>query len=373
MVSRDNKFMQNFTFSSPSGTTVSSRVRYRDLFQVILAQSGDFKNPTPHAYERRKIWYANGVRTTGGITETGPFGEDYGFILDEDGAATTASVYNKALKNLYDQIRSSDLNLTVDVAEWKQLDRMLDKMSKRTIPRLIEYARKAKKKQRRGMTLEEAKNAIGNSWLEYRYGWKPLLSSIYGIVNFERSIASHRKLIGRATSKNRWHVFKAASGLNPPQIYDVTHSRRCEIGITYRVSQPWLFDLTRAVSLNPLAIAWELAPYSFVVDWFIDIGGYMQAMEQAMFFGLTFEKGHVTYTDKVDVKGSLKGSFGTAPVRQIDAPFRTILTRLNRSRLLSPPMPRLPGFEPHLGWTRLASAAALLNQILSPDPKLFRG
>lgn len=371
MSNRNNAFYQTFVTTSPSGVTTENRVRYRDKFDAVNARSGNFKDPTPHSYVHTQIWYPNGTRNTSTSTSAGPFGEDYGYILDESEAVSTAAIYNQTLTKLYQQLRDSDLNLSVDVAEWKQLDRMLEKTKMRTIPRLIAFAKRAKRKQRPGMTMEEAKNAIGNSWLEYRYGWRPLLSSIYGLVNFERSIASHRKLMARTTSKVSWHRAIAASGSTPPCSYDVRHSRRCEIGITYRVDQPWLFDATRIVSLNPVAIAWELLPYSFVVDWFLDIGGYMQNLEQSLFLGLTFERGYVTYTDKVEVTGRYQGTWGSSG-NSINAPFRTRLTRLGRTPLSAPPRPKMPHFEPHLGWQRMLSAAALLNQILSPDPKLFR-
>lgn len=370
MSNRNNAFYETYVSKTSSSTYTESRVRYRDILSATNVRVGDFVHPTPHSYERTRIWYPKGTRQSTNQVDTGPFGEDYGFVIDETQAASQDSVYNEALRKLYEQLRDSDLNLTVDAAEWKQLDRMLGHTSKK-LQRLYKYARRAKKKQRYGMTVAEAENAIGNAWLAYRYGWMPFLSSIYGVATYARHIASRRKLKARAKCVNVWSRSVAASGFVPPHQYTVSHSRRCEIGIIYRIAQPWLFNTTRIVSLNPLAIAWELLPYSFVVDWFIDIGGYMQELEQSMFLGLTFEQGYVTFTDKVVVTGQFKGSWsnGTAT---INAPFKTQKTRLGRTALTAPPRPALPSFDVHMGWQRMLSAAALLRQILSPDPRLFR-
>lgn len=370
MVARDNKFYQTYTSTNQYGSTQESRVRFRDIFSPTIAHSGNFVDPTPHAYEHRQYWYPNGTRTSSASVDVGPFGEDYGLVLDESGAISQTAIFNQTLKKLYDQVRESSLNLSIDVAEWRQLDRMLVKMRLKTIPKLIALARRARRSRKPGMSIDQARIAIGNSWLELQYGWFPLLMSIFGIATFAQSIASHRKLIARSTSRSTWSVNNPAAGILPPVHWTTKHSRRCEIGITYRVSNPWLFDVSRAASFNPVAVAWELTPFSFVADWLIDIGGYLELLEQSFFAGLTFERGHVTHTDKVEIVGAYKGSWSTNST--IDAPFRMKVTRLSRAPLTGPPRPYLPRFEPRLGWQRLVSAGALLNQLLSPVPRKTR-
>lgn len=372
----DKHYMTRVDYLDGVQVGTSEVLRYRRIFAAINARVGNFIDPTPHTYESTKIWYPLGERSvaSGGhvVKAVGGFGEDYGYVFDEAEAASQASVYNEVVRKLYDQLRDSDLNLSTDIAEWKQLDRMLEGAFRTAAPRLYRWARKAKNHAKPGMTLDEGRMAIGNAWLAYTYGWRPLLSSIWGLLNFERSICSKRKLKARAKRVVVWSRSVPGVGTTPPYHYTVRHSRRCEIGMTYRVSSPNLFDVTRITSVNPIAIAWELMPYSFVVDWFVDVGGYMRDMEQSFFLGLDFSSGYTTYTDKVIVFGRYSGSWGAGTA--INAPFRTVKTRLHREPLLGPPKPRLPRFEPHLGWRRLTSAAALLQQILSPVPdRISRG
>lgn len=347
----------------------SSPPRYKRVVAATNVRTGDYVNPTPHSYKITKIWYPQGwYEYPGGgkirYRKEGTLG-GFGYYTDDSEAPSLSTVYNEALSRLYSQVRDSDLALSTDIAEWKQLDHMLEKSFERIAPRLYRFARNAKKKRKSWMTVDQARTAIGNAWLQAQYGWRPLLSSIWELLQFERSISSSRKLKARAQRVNTWTHRVAGTASWPPYHWMVRYSTRCEIGITYRVSSPALFDLTRVTSLNPIAIAWELMPYSFVVDWFVDVGGYMRDWEQSWFLGLDFVRGYVTYTTKEVLVGSYSGSWDQS---SIEAPFKTITVQLNRSGLTAPPRPKPPSFEPHLGWQRLTSAAALINQILSPHP-----
>jgi hypothetical protein len=53
-----------------------------------------------------------------------------------------------------------------------------------------------------------------------------------------------------------------------------------------------LLQANRLGVINPLAIAWELYPFSFVIDWFVPIGSVLTAATATA--GLEFVSGHTT-------------------------------------------------------------------------------
>jgi hypothetical protein len=117
-------------------------------------------------------------------------------------------------------------------------------------------------------------------------------------------------------------------------------------------------------SLNPASIAWELTPYSFVVDWFVDFGGYMRSLESAMLMHSSFVDGFFSYS-------ALNETHTWANMVQHPSPevntFWSIQGRFyakyfKRERMVTVPIPRPPVFNANLGSTRLLNAAALMSE-----------
>lgn len=135
------------------------------------------------------------------------------------------------------------------------------------------------------------------------------------------------------------------------------------------------FDLARWTSLNPASIAWELTPYSFVVDWFLDIGGTLRNFETAVLSQGSFHHGYIDYLMYYDSDQEFVylGSHGGA----VDGDDIIVSGNLYESDfvrevLTSYPYPRLPSFNAKLGWQRLLSAAALLTTAL-PKSRRYHG
>lgn len=63
-------------------------------------------------------------------------------------------------------------------------------------------------------------------------------------------------------------------------VTDVTTHTKCEkrIKFHYRVDNEILRTLSQLSLTNPLEVAWELVPFSFVVDWMLPIGDYLSNM-----------------------------------------------------------------------------------------------
>lgn len=125
-----------------------------------------------------------------------------------------------------------------------------------------------------------------NLWLEGRYGWRVL---IYEIQDLHDTITKFDKKRTRFTEYAH-HVDRSTSVLTDPDLYliglpdgllanapyyrikyniDSTISYRGTVSADFQPNQ-WRFDL--------LNTAWELVPYSFVVDWFLAVGEWINAM-----------------------------------------------------------------------------------------------
>jgi len=110
------------------------------------------------------------------------------------------------------------------------------------------------------------KRSPTGDWLALRYGWRPFLSDIY---NLSQAI--------KLRDTPRGAVFKASNflGINGSSIWEFSGTgRHSQQLICYAKEKP--FSLPEYLGLSdPATIAWELLPWSFVVDWSIPIGSYI--------------------------------------------------------------------------------------------------
>lgn len=266
------------------------------------------------------------------------------------------SLYNDALDKLTEKVRGS-LDLAIDLAEAGQTIKMFKLMDK-----VVDYTKVFKRKY--GLL-----KGFGNAWLEYTYGVKPLLSSIYGIADENlRYVINHTQgFSARKTDKD----FKpgqinllTVQGSKDLDILKSECKRSLTIGIGLTLDQ---FDLSRWTSLNPVSIAWELTPLSFVADWALNVGGYLRNMETAALNSSKFRGGYVTKLSVSDIKiahgHSGQNEAGNGYVE--DHTFGTFKgVDITRTVLLDYPIPTLPSFDVKLGSSRMLSAASLLAGLL---------
>lgn len=127
-------------------------------------------------------------------------------------------------------------------------------------------------------------------WLEIQYGWKPLLSDVYGAVQALEASSGRTffEVVGRAKDRKRDRVTSLNGGTS------VGSYRETEVGcrtyLRYSVSDDVLLQACQVGLNNPLLLAWELLPFSFVADWFLPVGDYISALGTA-FSGLSFVDG----------------------------------------------------------------------------------
>lgn len=132
--------------------------------------------------------------------------------------------------------------------------------------------------QRSPLTLQKWS---ANAWLELQFGWKPLLQDIYDAAGAYSSLIEGEyfptlSISGKGATVRRTtgEVYESSSAIDrfwTDIVYEVDYS----ISGLFKIINPGL-TLVHAFGLdNPLSIAWDLVPFSFVVDWFLPIKRYI--------------------------------------------------------------------------------------------------
>lgn len=199
-----------------------------------------------------------------------------------------------ALALLYERAKNQKVNLGQALAERAQTASLLAD----TVVRLASAVALAKK----GNIAAAAKKLfpgnskeLANDWLVFQYGVKPLISDIEG--------AAEHLAVGESLS---FDIIAKISADVPPAVTtyphrsymyaDTTLVSHGKVSVTYKVrvvaSAALQRDLSRLGFLNVESLIWELLPYSFVVDWFLPIGDYLNSRDA--FSGLSIVHGHKT-------------------------------------------------------------------------------
>lgn len=193
-----------------------------------------------------------------------------------------------------------------------------------------------------------------NNYLEFHFGWSPLVSDLYATAEILCSPVPEQH-IKQSAGMSFSEIHNETLGLQ--EIRAAVKARvKAKIGCTVTVNNPNIWMLNRLGLLNPVAVVFETVKFSFVADWFINFSEVLGSMTD--YWGLSMTKTYhtVSYSETRSWTASTSGSFYTSGANES---FQMV-------RLPSlPPGPSLSLRKPWvLSPRRGAAAASLLVQLL---------
>lgn len=203
----------------------------------------------------------------------------------------------------------------------------------------------------------DAARFAARSWLELTYGWKPLLSDIDGAAEKLATMlnANTSDVIVRGTGEDVINYESATSTV----VHRGTFSAKCYWSVELKVVDDKLRLKTSLGLTNPASLAWELLPFSFIADWFIPIGAWVDGLSVLNGYSIV-QKSRTTVT-------RLSGLSETTPTNTFvksgfTASLSLLETETNRVTTVNPTL-RSPFFDmgTKLGASRLTTALSLLK------------
>lgn len=276
---------------------------------------------------------------------------------------------SECLSDILNQVKGHDFNLGVELAQGKQTVRLLSD----NLGRLGRAALALKRgdfagaarclgvSPRKGSKLKPSD--ISGRWLELQYGWLPLLSSSYEAMKAFAEIANGpRKFLFRSSRRRKatWELSTA------PTTCTLRVEGYVRTALQYEMYEE--MSMSRQLGLeDPLSIAWELTPWSFVVDWFFPFGNYLSLLNQ-----IPKLKGRWLVTDSLVVERSkVKANYLAInrgpPLWKQDVlqlpDFTYWMNKTKRTYLETPPAVPFPNFKFGLDSSkRFYNALALAHQ-----------
>lgn len=154
----------------------------------------------------------------------------------------------------------------------------------------LERAPKGVRNPPRRTTPRERLRTFASNYLEFHFGWSPLIGDIYEAAEvLSNPITPHkvraRGKISRILTQGPWPTYQdSVNTYRRPELTD-GFTQTIEWRAEVLVSNPNLALAQQCGLVNPLTIAWELVPFSFVLDYFLNVGDFLDQFTE--FAGLT--------------------------------------------------------------------------------------
>lgn len=253
----------------------------------------------------------------------------------------------------------------------KKISGALNDLRKGNIPGAVKtlWSTSSPKFRRRGGPSKT--KDLANNWLELQYGWKPLLQdirdSMEALARYNLANADIVHVTGSATVEDKVTsdvgLFEYGAVVGGKLI--TTTNSHFKYGLRYQISSHLVSFLAQTGFTNTLSLEWEILPFSFVVDWFLPVGNWLQTF--SAWDGLQFLDGYTT--SFVRQRATLAISYSGQPVPSdphytftANGSMTREWVKLSRGTLSSFPSGRFPQFKNPFSIVHVSNALALLRQ-----------
>lgn len=335
-----------------------------------IAVQGDHKTPSPYFVSNVRNHRSFGVKrcVTYGYTDSGNLHQvatvPNSLVSSTPLADILSESEDKALLKFTQIMRGRDSkighNLLIDVFESPELKRLI---------RQLDDILKSMKRRRFLKLLGKASPAVvaAEYYLMWKFGIEPLITSLTeilhtlnnGMVNSEQTI--------KATS----NVTVSSSGVSAyssgiPFGYEASTSVRTSFQAGLGIEDIEKVLMHQFGLLTPGSSFYAVLPLSFVLDWFINVGQYLNTVEYlASNTGVSlnnlFKSQKIVTLYRNTCKGAYRDDFGIDWV--IDEQSFGHTRSFRRSLLTHLPNPHLPSFKPRLNGGKVLSLVALITSI----------
>jgi len=229
----------------------------------------------------------------------------------------------KAVASVNSKVRSAHFDVPVFLGEFGETCRLLARDANRIYEaakavkrgRWHDAARKLGIKPPKGVSM---RRQFADNWLKYQFGYKPIVSDMVNSAKAFTKLGTRRSFVtvtghGDAASRSTspeipFSVPGPLGGGDGTFVNKFNVRWECSIGYVIEITNPVLAELASLGITNPSSVAWELLPFSFVIDWFVNIGECLQYLDT--WSGKRFVTGY--QTDFVDL--TVQGTIVKVPV-----------------------------------------------------------
>lgn len=266
----------------------------------------------------------------------------------------TQALDAKCVSKLRSKVRKGDLHLGNIVAERLQTASLL----RSTLDRLVSFLKRKGSIFREFIHYVKHPRLIGSDFLAFQFGVRPLISDVHAAAEamaeaFE-TVGEGSRITFRTNSNESYTFDVVIDGLayNVEGLVEISYVAR------YSVDTAVARWLSRLGLINPAEIAWEVMPWSFVIDWLLPVQQWLEGSTSEV--GLSFHSGtkKVLHRQRWRSINSSPGSIGVPLQVASIGGVGTFMVGLEASDFVFESKER----------TVLSSAPSIPDKIIAKDP-----
>lgn len=321
---------------------------------------------------------------------------DDGSVFSLNSGFDEASASNQALENFWKKLRKTQVTMSgqVFLGEIREAIRMIKSPAASLFNSHSGYLSKAQSLRRKHGTGKTGKAAIADLWLEAKFGWMPFIGDIQdGVKAYENVFKNRAQTKLRAVGSSEvssWPDYGSLTtiGRNGPYLRRYYRENK-ECLVIYRAglkddrvtSATWNDRALKQFGLTVeefIPTVWELTPWSFLIDYFTNVGNICEALATSTSSVAWVNKsvvktGTISYTwilDRAAYHAAYGGQSANCYVTGDPGRARTVARFVDRSVLSSVPYPSFSVSMP-TSPTKWANMLALLYSREKQERRFF--
>lgn len=184
------------------------------------------------------------------------------------------------------KLKQGGASMGVTLASWGQSREMIvSRLTK--VSNILGTAEKNLKKMKPKQR-PRALNARASDVLEVEFGWRPLVQDIHASLT---TVCSQAIPLQRVTARSRFVVSSRTDtrnfGSNTGQLVLVSGYAGMSASASVQISNPNLWLLNRLGLINPATVIWDLVPWSFVVNMFLNVNQMIESVTDTVGLDIT--------------------------------------------------------------------------------------
>lgn len=259
----------------------SYSVLYREVYRY--GQKRPYDLPLPYLALQRRLRNTSQGVLAGPDAESGFQAEWSPYVITDASSGDSYISWFTERENLalqkalsrFNEKRGEGASLGVTLAQYRQA---LDMMSSRLLQglRIILQIRKGQwrkvlRRAGRKPGLRKGSRELSSLQLEMSFGWLPMIGDVQDALEVLDAPLPYGKAKGTATVRDT--LFKPL-----PESFTHKVKFRAEVAAFLQVENPTLDLAQRMGLLDPIGIAYEIVPWSFVANWFFNLEEYLAQM-----------------------------------------------------------------------------------------------